>query len=176
MEQTNTNEEPKQELSEQERNELTWEGNHEKIANALRYLQQKEIKTTISNIAKVAGLSRKTVYSHLNDHSEKQQSTSMSSVNKLLMDEVIARLCRKATFGDIKAIQLYLELMGAIKRGGNTTNANLINGSNAIMVGGIAFTEKMVQNLSAENLTQLEEFVKAAAQGKPQGVGNKIQG
>ncbi|HXP52429.1 MAG TPA: hypothetical protein VN922_20920, partial [Bacteroidia bacterium] len=51
---------------------------------------------------------------------------------------------------------------GVIKRGNNTINANFMNGNKAITVNGHTFSEEMVQNLSAENLSQLEEFVKSA--------------
>ncbi len=164
MEQTNTNEEPKQELNPDESNEITWETNHEKITEALRYLQRKEVKPTVSNIAKLTKLSRKTVANHINQDGTSLIRKSYSNVNRFMLDEVVERICRKACFGDLKAAQLYLELMGVIERSRGKINTNILNHNNTVMVKGQALTDEVVQNLSAENLTQLEEFVKAALQ------------
>jgi hypothetical protein len=84
-----------------------------------------------------------------------------------MLDELMYNLCRKGCYGDVKAAKLYLEVTGVIKRGGNTMNANQINNNNAVMVNGLAFTEEMVQNLSAENLLQLENLVRNASQSEP---------
>ncbi len=163
MEQTNTNEQLPEELTELERKELIWEQNHEKIANAIRYLQRDEINVSVSNIAKVTKLSRKTVYKHFTEE-DMNPAQSADLINKFILEDVIKRVSRKACFGDMKAAKLYLELMGLIKRGGNTLNASLTNGNRSIMVNGHTFSEDMVQNLSAENLNELTEFVKSAAQ------------
>ncbi|HXP51556.1 MAG TPA: hypothetical protein VN922_16485 [Bacteroidia bacterium] len=163
MEELNNTEQDPVPTSDEERKELIWEVNHEKITEAMRYLQRKQVKTTITNIAKLTGLTRKTIYKHLNESAPKPIQKTMGGVNKFMMEEVVEHLCRKACYGDVKAARLYLELMGVIKRSHNTINTNLINNTNAIMVNGLAFTEEMVQGLSPENLAQLEEFVKAAA-------------
>ncbi|HTA83445.1 MAG TPA: hypothetical protein VK783_10940 [Bacteroidia bacterium] len=170
MEETNTNELP-EELTEQEKKEITWEENNEKIIEALRYLQRKQIKATVSNIAIASQLSRKTVYKHINEKGVDIKFATKAKVNKLMLEELMYNLCRSGCYGDVKAAKLYLEALGIIKRGGwgntNTMNTNLVTNTNAVMVNGLAFTNEMVQNLSAENLLQLENFVRAAAQSEP---------
>jgi len=159
---TNSNEILPEELSDFERKELIWEENHEKIATVIRYLQRKEMDITVTNIAKGTNLSRKTVYKHLSQDDLKFTYKTATYVNKFLMDDVIGRMRRMACNGNIAAAKIYLELMGAIKPANNTINANLINNNKAIMVNGHVLSDEMVQKLSPENLSQLEEFVKAA--------------
>jgi len=163
MDTENSNEQSPIEISEEERKELIWEENNEKITTAIHYLLRKEIKATVSNIARTAELSRKTVYEHLHKAEFKPVQKVSGHVNRFMIEEVVTRLCRKAIFGDLKAARLYLELMGAIQAKGTVTNTNLVNGINAIQVNGLMFTEDMVESLSAENLAQLEEFVKSAS-------------
>ena len=162
MEQTTTNNNLPEEITEAERKELIWEDNHAIIAEAIRYLQRKEIHINVSNIARITKLSRKTVYKHFNNDDATLMHGIAKPLSNFMVNEVISRVCRKACFGDLQAAKIYLEIMGVIKRGNNTINANFMNGNKAIMVNGHTFSEEMVQNLSAENLSQLEEFVKSA--------------
>ena len=169
MEQTNASEELKQELSEQETSEITWEKNHEQIIKAVRYLQDKRIKATVTNIAMVTKLSRPTVYKHLNEDAVTPAYKTYAKVNRLMMNDVLMRICEKAYYGDVKAARLYFELMGVIQHGNNKINTNILNCNNAVMVNGQLFTEEMITNLSTENLTQLEEFVKDASKSNTKG-------
>ncbi len=171
MEETNANELIPEELTEQEKKEIIWEENNEKIIEALRYLQRKQIKPTVSNIAVASQLSRTTVYKHINEKGVDIKYTTKGKVNKLMLEELMYNLCRSGCYGNVQAAKLYLEALGIIKRGGagaiNTMNTNLVSNTNAVMVNGLAFTSEMVQSLSAENLLQLESFIRAAAQNEP---------
>ena len=171
MEETNTNELIPEELTEQEKKEIIWEENNEKIIEALRYLQRKQIKPTVSNIAVASQLSRTTVYKHINEKGVDIKFATKGKGNKLMLEELMYNLCRSGCYGNVQAAKLYLEALGIIKRGGggaiNTMNTNLVSNTNAVMVNGLAFTNDMEQNLSAENLLQLESFVRAATQSEP---------
>ena len=170
MEEANANEQVPEELTEQEKKEIIWEENNEKIIEALRYLQRKQIKPTVSNIAVASQLSRVTVYKHINEKGIDVKFATKGKVNKLMLEELMYNLCRSGCYGNVQAAKLYLEALGIIKRGPtnatNTMNTNLVTNTNAVMVNGLAFTNEMVQNLSAENLLQLESFVRAAAESE----------
>ncbi|HTA83257.1 MAG TPA: hypothetical protein VK783_10000 [Bacteroidia bacterium] len=164
MDQENTNEEQPIELSEEERNELIWEENNDKITQAVHYLLRKEMKTSITNIARITKLSRPTIYQHFKRDAINPANSASGKISRFMMDEVITRICRMAVYGDLKASRLYLELMGAINAKGTVVNTNIVQGMNAVTVNGHTLTDEMIQGLSKENLSQLEEFIKAAGQ------------
>jgi len=168
----NSNETLPEELSELEKKEIIWEENHEKIAQAIRYIQRKEADITVTNIAAVTKLSRKTIYKHLNQDEDHALTERTAHIKKLMTNEVINRLWRKACYGDMQAAKLYLAVMGTIKPISNTINTNLVSENKTILVNGHALTDTLVQNLSPENLSQLEEFVKAASQKANHGLQN----
>jgi len=174
MEQS-ANEQKPQELNAEDSNEITWETNHEKITEALRYLQRKEVKVTVSNIAQLTKLTRKTIYKHFQEGGANPIRKINGPLNRFMLDEVIERICRKACYGDLKAAKLYLEIMGVIQQNNCKVNTNVLNYNNTITVKEQVLTEEIVQNLSAENLSQLEEFVKSATQAVPQGGGQNAE-
>ncbi len=172
MEEAKSNEQLPEELTELEKRELIWEENHEKIAQAIRYIQRKEADITVTNIAAVTKLSRKTIYKHFNQDEDHALTERTAHIKKLMTNEVINRLWRKACYGDMQAAKLYLAVMGTIKPASNTVNTNLVNDHKTILVNGHALTDTLVKSLSPENLSQLEEFVKAASQTGDVGLQN----
>jgi predicted transcriptional regulator len=157
-----------QELKELNENDSAWEENHDKIVACIRQLNSFSGRPTISRIARDTGLTRATIYKHLNEFQTHQVFKGSTKVHRLMMSELMTHLCGSALCGDVKAARLYFEVMGVIKTGKNV-NTNILNqNSNAITVNGNVFTEEMVHNLSPENLSELEKFVKAAtmSQGK----------
>ena len=160
---------PPQVKEEETSNEATWEENHEHIIKTVRYLQDRRIKVSVSNICKLTKLSRPTVYKHLSEDSLNPTYKVYTQVNRLMMNDVLMRICEKAYNGDLKAARLYFELIGVIKTNSNTINSSVLNFNHAVMVKGQVLNEEMVENLSAENLSQLADFVKNASQSKTEG-------
>ena len=156
--------ETEKQLTKEKSNEYVWEMNHEMIIRAIRSLQGRGIKPSITSIAFETDLTRTTIYRHLKDDALSPVYKTYTRMHKFLLNDVLMRISEKALCGDVRAARLYFELMGIIKTKATTINTIVLNGNNAVNVNGHKLTDEMIQSLSPENLSQLEEFIKAAEQ------------
>ena len=100
---------------------VTWKNNHLVITKALaKLIKQNEAWPRKAQIARATGLSRKTVYQHLEHFAIHPFMVEEIEQFKLMSGTVLANMCKKAIMGDIKAMRLSLEITGVLKgrRGG----------------------------------------------------------
>ena len=100
---------------------VTWKNNHLVITKALaKLIKQREAWPRKAEIARETGLSRKTVYQHLEHFAIHPFMVEEIEQFKLMSGKVLANMCIKAIAGDIKAMRLSLEITGVLKgrRGG----------------------------------------------------------
>jgi hypothetical protein len=96
----------------------TWENNHVLITNAVaKLIRDNERWPTKTEICTACGLSRATVYKHLAQMELADQMGEAMDELKFMSGKVLARLCEFAMDGDIRAMRLAFELMGALKKG-----------------------------------------------------------
>ncbi len=150
------------ELREEAKNEWRWEMNHEKILRTIRNIQSMGFKPSITSIAFEAGLSRTTVYKHLQEDTLLPVYKTYTQMHKFMLNDVLMEITEKACRGDVKAARLYFEIMGIIKRVNTVIDTDRLQGNDTIAVNGHKLTDEMVKKLSPENLLQLEEFIKTA--------------
>ena len=148
-------------LHEDDERNITWETNHQKIISAIsKSLRAYMVSPpTVTDISKMTGLSRKTVYMHLNEYSDNPVYAKRTEMFGAMKFDVMMRMCSAALAGDIKAARLYLELTGSLKPE-NKINNNFISNSSNIQVNGITLNQQVLQNLSPGQLKQIEEIIR----------------
>ena len=95
----------------------TWQNNQILISKAIDTLSRKnERLPTQTEIAQEAGVTRRTVYTHLKEF--KRVKRIMEELEKLevMSPKVFAKLLEKAMDGDLKATKLWLFVMGFMDR------------------------------------------------------------
>ena len=94
-----------------------WSSNHEKIKFALHNSIKKEgYFPNASRLVELTGLSRQTIYKHLNTFKDSELYNEYRDACKVLESNVIQLVYQLAMNGDLKACKLFLELSGAINR------------------------------------------------------------
>jgi hypothetical protein len=137
---------------------LNWEKNHKKILAYVReYMRMENQTPTVADIADKTGISRPTVYKHLQSFSSTAEFAGHASIFKVMVTDVVRLLYRQCCNGNIHAARLYLETMGVLKTG-KTVNNNFIN-RNSLKVNDIELNEDVLQTLNEEQLKQIEEIV-----------------
>lgn len=138
---------------------VTWENNHQKIIGAINKAMHyfDSPPPTITEISQSTGLSRKTIYEHLNEYSSHPAYLKRSKMFEALQFEVMMQLCHSAMRGSHKSARLYLELIGKIKpRGITSTNDN-------VQINGMVLNQQIIQSLSPEQLKIIEDIIKPTA-------------
>src|ERR1700677_1157647 len=93
----------------EERN-YTWGENHKDIiAFVTNYMQSERAMPTVTAIAKETGLARSTIYKHLQGLTGHPAVKEHHSMFKLMVTEVVRKVCSEALYGNLKAAKLYME-------------------------------------------------------------------
>lgn len=88
---------------------LKYESVHAKIQEFyLEYITKNKKVPKVTEIAKGAGVTRKTVYTHLDD----LKLSFHTPKHKIAFDTVLLALEKKASEGDVAAMKLYLQVVG----------------------------------------------------------------
>jgi hypothetical protein len=96
-----------------------WENNHVVITKAMaRLLRDNERWPTKVEIAEETGLSRPTVYKHLEDFGKEELVMDEMQDLKCMSSMIMAKLCELALEGDAKSMRMTFELLGLLKRSG----------------------------------------------------------
>lgn len=103
-------------LSEDGKN-ILWMNNHEKIKNALHEsITNNGYFPNASRLVELTGLSRQTIYKHLNTFKDSEFHNEYKDACKVLESNVIQLVYQLAMNGDLKACKLFLEFSGAINK------------------------------------------------------------
>jgi hypothetical protein len=149
-----------QALQEDDARNITWEANHQKI---LAFINEKMGKwranpPTITEIANGTGLSRLTIYKHLQEGTSHSAYRQRSELFNMMESDILLRICGSALGGDLKAAKLYLELTGKLQAKAATKEN--IAGSTNIQINDVTLNQQVVQHLSEEQIKQIEEIIK----------------
>jgi|GEM_PF-1752026 len=152
-----TPEQPNRELDKEQSRH--WEKNHKAILAYVRdYMRDSKATPTVAEIASWTGLTRATVYKHLQGFSATTEFAGHASIFKIMVSDVVRQLYYQSTCGHIPASRLYLEIMGVLKTG-KTVNNNFINPQNNLKINNVELTEEVLQGLGAEQLKQIEDIL-----------------
>lgn len=146
-------------LKEEERS-ITWETNHQKIVSAITDTIKgfRPALPTVTEIAENTGLSRQTIYHHLKEYSTAAAYKKCADMFGILQLDVMMRLVSLALCGDIKAMRLYLEMTGALKKE-NKVSQNFISNSNNLQINGMVLNSEVINKLNPEQLKKIEEII-----------------
>lgn len=145
-------------ISDDTKNDI-WELNHIKIVRAMRkYMSEYNRMPAKHEIAEATGLSRITIYKHLKEYRSHNLFTERKEQFKLMEEDLLAGLYKKALEGDTAAARLYCEMAGLV----NTVPAKhvIANQHNYIQVNNIKISQEEVQKLSPEKRKQIETIIK----------------
>lgn len=161
-------------LQENEAKNITWESNHQKIITAITDTMKWHAASppNITEISKITGLSRKTVYQHIKEYADMPAYKDKADMFGLLQFDVVMRLGATALTGDIKAIRLYLELTGALKKEKKVSH-NFISNNNNVQVNGMLLNNEVINKLNPEQLKKIEEIINPATETE---TGKTIEG
>ena len=99
-------------------NYQNWDTNHELIKRALCKLIRSKVRwPTKEAIAAEAGLSRSTVYRHMEQFRKDDMMVAELEELKFMSSEITATMADLALDGDVRAMRLSYELTGALKKG-----------------------------------------------------------
>ena len=147
-----------------------WEANHQKILDAIKKATEYAGTSlpTVTEISRLTGLSRKTIYQHFNNFSSHPAYKQRTEMYEALQSEVVLKICRQAMRGDMHAAKLYLELTGKIQ----PKNMSINSTSNNIQINGMILNQQILQALSAEQLKKIEEIIRPAITAAENGLTN----
>jgi hypothetical protein len=95
-----------------------WETNHERVKRAIGKLIRSHLHwPTKEAIATETGLSRSTVYRHMEQFSKEDMMANELEELKFMTSQITATMVDLALDGDIRAMRLAYELTGALKKG-----------------------------------------------------------
>ena len=137
-----------------------WENNHLLITVSMsKFIDEHGKMPTKSQIATDTGLSRQTVYKHLNGFAEHPLYSEQLKQFKFMADRVLAKVIKLAGQGDVKAARLYFDVMGNLIS--HTSNDTLIkNQNNYIQINGTILSQETIKQLSSEQLNTFETILK----------------
>lgn len=143
----------------EERNH-TWGENHKAIISFVEnYMQKERAMPTVTAIAQNTGLARPTVYKHLQGLTGHPAVKEHNNMFKLMISEVLRKVCSEALYGNLKAAKLYMEIMGVLKTSQTVTNNFITDTQNYVQINGIVFNNDLVEGLNLEQLTEIEKIV-----------------
>lgn len=98
-----------------------WENNHLMIAEAMSdFMRDNERMPTKSELAKITGLCRLTVYRHLKDYTSLPEVKHQQSEMRVLYSKLLARVFTFAMNGDVRAAKLYIDTVERMKGEGGS--------------------------------------------------------
>jgi hypothetical protein len=139
------------------KNEI-WEYNHAVISTFIsNYMHKHGVMPDKSTIAEETGLSRPTINKHLIAYRQHPEFIGEMEQFKLMTNQILANVFKHASNGDIIAARLYFEMVGALNKqhGGTVVNAQ----NNYIQINNTILSQETLKQLSAEQLTQIENIV-----------------
>lgn len=139
-----------------------WENNHNSITYAISTLMQDYGRMpSKTELAKETGLSRQTIHKHLNDYTTHPLYAGQLEQFRFMTNKVLARVFKYAVNGDVSAAKLFLTMMtpATPKQSGNTL---IQTQNNYIQINGTVLSQEALQQLSPEQLNNLEAMLKTA--------------
>ncbi|MES2277556.1 MAG: hypothetical protein V4592_16145 [Bacteroidota bacterium] len=135
-----------------------WEHNHTVITGAVANLmRQHGLMPTKNAIAEATGFSRQTVARHIKQHRAHPGFVEEMEQFKLMSHNILAKVFKFASNGDMKAARLYFEMVGTINK--QHTGAVVNQQSNYIQINNTILSQENLKQLSAEQLAQIERIV-----------------
>ncbi|QKJ30236.1 hypothetical protein HQ865_10825 [Mucilaginibacter mali] len=136
-----------------------WEHNHTVITAAIANLmRQYGTMPTKSNIAEATGLTRQTIARHIKQYQAHPGFAEEMDRFKLLSQDVLAKVFKYASNGDMRAARLYFEMVGAISK--RPAGAVVNQQHNYIQINNTILSQENLDRLSAEQLAQIEQIVR----------------
>lgn len=139
-----------------------WENNHYLITVAIsKHIDDYGKMPTKNQIASDSGLSRQTVYKHLNGYAEHPLYAEQLAQFKFMADRVLAKVIKLAGQGDVKAARLYFDVMGYLGRD-SSSNTLIQTQNNYIQINGTVLRQESIKRLNPEQLNTIETILKTA--------------
>ena len=135
-----------------------WEHNHVVITSAIsNFIQQHGVMPTSTSLVEQTGLSRQTVSKHLKEYHAHPEFVAQTEQFKMMSNNVLAKVFKFASNGDIRAARLYFEMVGALNKQQPGTVVNAQN--NYIQINNTILSQENLKQLSAEQLEQIENII-----------------
>lgn len=148
-----------------------WEYNHSVIMDAItRLMQAYGRMPTKAQIAIETDLSRTTVHKHLRDYSKHPLYFAELNQFRFMASGLMTKLFQFAMNGDVGAAKLYFNVLGMLGNGQAQRGATIKNQTNYIQINGTVLSQESLQQLSPEQLNNIEAILKAAL---PQSIDNR---
>ncbi|NEM98209.1 winged helix-turn-helix domain-containing protein [Pontibacter burrus] len=138
-----------------------WETNHNHITYAISSLMQEYGRMpSKGELAKETGLSRQTIHKHLQEYATNPLYLEHQEQFRLMTDKVLARVFKYAVNGDVSAAKLFLTVMTPTtpKQNGSTL---IQTQNNYIQINGTVLSQEALQQLSTEQLNDLEVMLQS---------------
>lgn len=138
-----------------------WEYNHVQITWAISTLMQEcgRMPTGLE-IAKKAELSRQTVHKHLKEYAKDERYLETVEQFRFMSSKVLARVFKFAVNGDMRAAKLYFEVAGNVGKQSPAPIPITKTQNNYIQVNQIRLSQESIEQLPAEQLSQLEALLR----------------
>lgn len=134
-----------------------WEHNHTAITIAITKLMSDFGRMPSKQaIAVETKLSRQTIHNHLKEYSTHPCYSEEKRKFKFLTDRVLGKVFQKTIEGDVKAMRLFLEVMGCLPG----QSPLIKNQNNYIQINGTIINQAMLQSLKPEQVKQIEDIVR----------------
>ena len=135
-----------------------WEHNHAIITNAIsNFMRQHGTMPTKNILSQETGLSRQTVAKHFKEYTAHPEFIAETEQFQFMTHNVLAKVFKFASNGDMKAARLYFEMVGAINKQPTGTVVNEQN--NYIQINNTILSQENLKQLSAEQLDQIENII-----------------
>jgi len=159
-------------LPEDTKNQL-WENNHFQIVQSMTKLLEDFGKMPTKNaIANATGLSRQTVYKHLNGFAENPLYFEQLQQFKIMADRILGKVIKAASLGDMKAARLYFDVIGHYNA--HSEKKVLIKKqNNYIQINGTILSQEAIMQLNEKQLSKIEAILKTAIQTGPKSLNEK---
>lgn len=136
-----------------------WEFNHHTIMWAISTLTKENCNfPPVNLIAEKTGLSRTTIYKHIDSFKEHRSYKGQKEAVELMADKILWQMYSLANDGDVKAARLFLEVAGKLGRSGGLQNVK--NQNNYIQINSTVLNQQILQQLSPEQLNSIEGILK----------------
>jgi AraC-like DNA-binding protein len=143
--------------AEETKNQI-WVINHIRInASIKKLIQQNNRMPSRDEIAEDCGLSRQTIYKHLQDYSEHPLFKEEMNQYRFASVGLMAKIYNMAINGDIKAAKLFFSIVGNDASPKQTIGTQ----NNYIQINGRILNQDIIKQLTPDKLIQLEEILKS---------------
>jgi predicted transcriptional regulator len=143
--------------SEQTKNQI-WAINHIRInASISKLIQTFNRMPSRDEISEDCGLSRQTIYKHLQEYSEHPLFKEEMNQYRFASIGLLARIYNMALNGDIKASKLFFNIVGNDASPKQTIGTQ----NNYIQINGRILSQDIIKQLTPDKLIQIEEILKS---------------